>query len=37
MGEANTIAEQRMREKFPDLPIPTIATLERPIEPTFPK
>src|SRR3989442_1039000 len=36
MGEANTIAEQRMREKFPDLPIPTTATLERPIEPTFP-
>ena len=37
MGEAITIAEQRMREKFPDLPIPTTATLERPIEPTFPK
>src|SRR3989449_2039764 len=37
MGEANTIAEQRMREKFPDLPIPSTATLERPIEPTFPK
>src|SRR2546422_264631 len=37
MGEANTIAEQRMREKFPALPIPTPATLERPIEPSFPK
>lgn len=37
LGEANTIAEQRMREKFPDLPATANATLERPIEPTIPK
>ncbi len=37
ISEANTIAETRMREKFPDLPASATAQLERPIEPTIPK
>jgi len=28
LSEANTIAESRMREKFPELPSPALASLE---------
>ena len=36
LSEANTIAEQRMREKFPELPSPT-AAFEHPTEQMIPK
>ena len=36
LGEANTVAEQRMREKFPELPSPGGA-FERPAESTIPR
>ncbi len=36
LSEANTIAETRMREKFPELPSPT-AAFERPAEPVVPR
>ena len=36
LGEANTVAEQRMREKFPELPSPAGA-FERPAESTIPR